>query len=114
MVVSLHNSLVIGLVIAIPAPGILGVIVAIIFAYHYYKESKSASEPRYHRVPTSDVEVTVNQAEYMPHWMGSQYDPHCSKELNIKTDKRSSSGRTHNANEAAADYAPAAIKSFVV
>ena len=113
VVVSLHNSLAIGLVVAIPAPVILGVIVAIIFAYHYYKESKSV-EPRYHRVPTSDVEVTVNQAEYMPHWMGSQYDPHCSKELNIKTDKRSSSGRTHSANEAAVDYTPAAIKSFVV
>jgi hypothetical protein len=112
VVVGLHNSLIIGLVVAIPVPVILGVIVAIIFAYRYYKECTS-TEARYHRVPTSDVEVTVNQAEtYTPHWMTSQYDPHCS---NVKSNGyencSSSSGRAHK--EAAADYVPA-IKSFIV
>ena len=87
VVVSLRHSLIIGLAVAIPAPVILGVIVAIIYAYHYYKECKSAG-PRYHRLPTSDVEVTVNQAEHAPHWMSSQYDPHCSNEsLNVKTNQ---------------------------
>ena len=117
MVVSLHNSLIIGLVVAIPAPVILGVIVAIVFAYRYYKDSIS-TEPRYHRVPTSDVEVTVNQAEYTPHWMTSQYDPHCSSESDVKTTSEhencsSSSGSAHKGKEAAADYIPA-IRSFIV
>lgn len=112
VVVSIHTSLIIGLVVAIPAPVILGVIVAIIYAYHYCKESMS--EPRYHRVPTSDVEVTVNQ-DYMPHWMSSQYDPHCSND--VKTNEHenySSTSRAHKGNEAAADLYTPAIKSFIV
>lgn len=114
VVVSIHNSLIIGLVVAIPAPVILGVIVAIIFAYRYYKESMS--EPRYHRVPTSDVEVTVNQ-EYTPHWMSSQYDPHSSSNvttLNAGHCNAAQSGRTHsNGSQVLTDYTPA-IKSFIV
>ena len=113
VVVSIHNSLVIGLVVAIPAPVILGVIVVIIFAYHYYKES--TSEPRYHRVPTTDAEVTVNQ-EYMPHWMSSQYDPHRSNDAKTNGHENScsqESGWAHKVDEAATGSTPA-IKSFIV
>ena len=93
----IHNSLIIGLVVAIPAPVILSVIVAVIFAYRYYKESQTA-EPRYRRLPTSDVEVTVNQ-DYTPHWLSTQYDPHHS------------SG-SHSSAQKAAD--PPAIKNFII
>lgn len=74
VVIGIHNSIVIGLAVAIPAPAVLGIVVAIIFTYRYCKEAASSSPPRYHLIPTTDVEATVNH-EYAPHWLTSHYDP---------------------------------------